>query len=130
MPANTAKPPSPKAGTNATAAKSRSAPAPARKPAPKKAAPARSRGKGGGPRLSLAVPTHLQQEMLAVALVVAAILVALSLAAARYVGLVGSLGDALQGVFGVAAWIVPITLLAAAGMLLIAGFRRIERLRW
>ena len=61
------------------------------------------------------MPPHLQQEMLAVALVVAASLIGLSLTAKRDAGLVGGVGDALQGIFGVAAWIVPLTLCGGGG---------------
>jgi S-DNA-T family DNA segregation ATPase FtsK/SpoIIIE len=68
--------------------------------------------------------------MLAVGLIVVGALIGLSLMAKDDVGLVGGVGDGLQAVFGVAAWVVPLTLWAAAAMLLIARLRHIDRLRW
>src|SRR4051812_35613814 len=112
-------PPKPAPGT--TAAKSRPAPAPAaRKPAaPPRKAPARRRSRAAGPHLSFAIPPDQQREMVGVAVFVAAIRLALSLQSARTAGLVGALGNGLQAVFGVAAWIVPLALFAAAVMLFI-----------
>jgi S-DNA-T family DNA segregation ATPase FtsK/SpoIIIE len=124
-----------KTGQGTTAAKSRPAASPVRKPpaskpAASKAAPARRSPKRNGPHLSFAVPPHLQREMVGVGLFVAAILIALSLRSASDVGLIAGVGGALQGVFGVAAWGVPMALAAAAAMLFVAGVRRIDRIRW
>ncbi len=127
-------PPTPKAASTSTAAKAKpAATPPARKPATparKPAATTRSRGKSTGPHFSIAIPPHLQRELIAVMLIVAAALIGLSLMAKDNVGLIGGVGDGLQAVFGVAAWVVPLALLAAAAMLFIAGWRKIDRLRW
>ncbi len=90
----------------------------------------RARSRSTGPHFSIAIPPHLQRELIAVMLIVAAALIGLSLMAKDNVGLIGGVGDGLQAVFGVAAWVVPLALIAAAAMLFIAGWRKIDRLRW
>ncbi|HST05697.1 MAG TPA: DNA translocase FtsK 4TM domain-containing protein, partial [Chloroflexia bacterium] len=91
----------------------------------KKSAPAASRG----PQFK--IPAHMRPELLAVCMFVVAALFIVGLLtwSSGSQNIVGVAGGVLAQLFGVAAWLVPLALIGAGGLML-AGARSREASRW
>src|SRR5688572_25218333 len=89
-----------------------------RKPKPKAQQTARS-----APRPRLELPAHLRREMVALMMLVVAALFAIGLFSwsRGSTGMVGMAGEILSQLFGVAAWLAPVALLAGAIVLLVGA---------